>query len=1078
MATGAEPTTLSSPLASQRGPAALAVTLSVLLFDAAVETFVTGSPVRWWVAGIVAAYVALGAFLWQRRPSTWQRFGWSARASASFFLLLGLLTFTAWLPSGLTDGIRLLAQPTSRVLSLLTTAVIALAGTSLVRLSWLPRWAKVVIGLLTAYGLAAFLKGIISGTEFAALLHGESLWTRLPSWLQGAFLGAFVIVPAGFLLHIAHLLRPAGDARRTWEFRQVIAMAVSIAMVISGVTNSAYGGAQPSAAEIVQPVAKSYQELGEALAGPKPKTPPTADQVADKLEKLFPMLEKAEREIPRDTFDMQAVIDKVGKDPQKLFEWVRDNTYFVPYRGLLRGDKGVLMDRLGDSLDRAMLLYAMLRNIGQSVRLARGTLTEVQAQDVLKKARPFPSFEARTGSASFPAATDALIKQYANENHLNAARIRKAVDQLTAQQQHVRKLVQKRVAAQTAMVAAAVGRPPKSALAAERANQIRAVTDHWWVQWQNASNWIDFDPTLPDTQPSKTLTAAQTTPTPNSYTDLGDDLLHTVQIQVVIEVWKHGQVSEIPVLTQKLLPADLIGVPIVLRQIPVAWPQDLNRLQEKNPLERFKQTVLAQTEWMPVLSVGSQNISRYSFNDYGDLNDSTLPGYIQNVMAGRVLAHKEEEATEGLGKAIGGMLGGSQGSKQPKDQQAAAKGERTQVMAEWIDYELHMPGQPNRTVRRELFDLLGPAARASKEVPSLETSERSLLRRGFALLSQVDVAIAPCDLSADFAGHLRVMNWLNNRQALDSLLRGANSANTSTLATQASKITAVEGKIYRFLVARAELRGSNAGAYFDRPNIVALVRQFRLSKNDELVQEQRFDIVANDIAVQAKDTNSFLVRLQQGVLDTNAEAVLAAQCYTQWRLEACEPVSNAAETLAHTSRARVRTIHAESDPIWQAVALSRDVRQRMKEELAAGDLVIIPETILHNPADTHFAWWRVNVNTGTALGIGESGAGQVTTEKFVHVAVFSLLLATCLDVNRRCHKNSLEGAFICAVASAVGLLFEGWAIAGLGFGHLAGTALGHFVGLGAEVVADLGTEALVGAAKGEGLQNPYGPCNE
>src|SRR5208282_5356496 len=141
--------------------------------------------------------------------------------------------------------------------------------------------------------------------------------------------------------------------------------------------------------------------------------------VADHLDKMFPKLEQAERRMPRDTFDMQAVIDKVGKDPQKLFEWVRDNTYFVPYRGLLRGDKGVLMDRLGNSLDHAMLLYAMLRNIGQPVRLAHGALTEDQAQDVLSKVRPFPSFKDGAGLASSEAATNAFVKQNADQNDVD-----------------------------------------------------------------------------------------------------------------------------------------------------------------------------------------------------------------------------------------------------------------------------------------------------------------------------------------------------------------------------------------------------------------------------------------------------------------------------------------------------------------------------------------------------------------------------------------------------------------------------------------------------------------------------------
>ena len=47
-----------------------------------------------------------------------------------FFLLLGLLAFTGWLLGGLTDGIRVAGQSTSRVLSLFTTVVIVLAGSS------------------------------------------------------------------------------------------------------------------------------------------------------------------------------------------------------------------------------------------------------------------------------------------------------------------------------------------------------------------------------------------------------------------------------------------------------------------------------------------------------------------------------------------------------------------------------------------------------------------------------------------------------------------------------------------------------------------------------------------------------------------------------------------------------------------------------------------------------------------------------------------------------------------------------------------------------------------------------------
>src|SRR5437764_12381128 len=63
-------------------------------------------------------------------------------------------------------------------------------------------------------------------------------------------------------------------------------------------------------------------------------------------------IQDAERDAPRDTFDLSAIVTARGRDAARLFQWVRDQTVWVPYRGCLRGEVGVLMDRIGNSLDR------------------------------------------------------------------------------------------------------------------------------------------------------------------------------------------------------------------------------------------------------------------------------------------------------------------------------------------------------------------------------------------------------------------------------------------------------------------------------------------------------------------------------------------------------------------------------------------------------------------------------------------------------------------------------------------------------------------------------------------------------
>ena len=73
------------------GAAIAALLLYALLADAAVETFLSGSPLRWIVGGTVATYLVLTVLLWKR-------FRWGIKAVLSLLILLGLLAVTAWFP--------------------------------------------------------------------------------------------------------------------------------------------------------------------------------------------------------------------------------------------------------------------------------------------------------------------------------------------------------------------------------------------------------------------------------------------------------------------------------------------------------------------------------------------------------------------------------------------------------------------------------------------------------------------------------------------------------------------------------------------------------------------------------------------------------------------------------------------------------------------------------------------------------------------------------------------------------------------------------------------------------------------
>jgi len=87
-----------------------------------------------------------------------------------------------------------------------------------------------------------------------------------------------------------------------------------------------------------QGAAPSPGERAERVAGGRP---------ADQLDRVFDAIAATVKQIPRDSFDVETIVDQVGRDPAKLFAWVRDNTFWAPYRGTLRGATGVLIGSAG-----------------------------------------------------------------------------------------------------------------------------------------------------------------------------------------------------------------------------------------------------------------------------------------------------------------------------------------------------------------------------------------------------------------------------------------------------------------------------------------------------------------------------------------------------------------------------------------------------------------------------------------------------------------------------------------------------------------------------------------------------------
>lgn len=909
----------------------VAIAATAALLDAAVETVWNGSSIGWWIAPPVVAFVAVSGWLWRRRGWLARRAGWPGAAVSSVTALLLLLVASAWLPGGQSDGVRMILQPTSTLLAVVTAAAVILAAFVLARaLALIPPAVRVparaVLIAVAAYALVAIGLAIYQRAPYAALFQGGAPWQRLPRWLQGTFLGALGLLPLALL---AQTVRLIDHLRRKEPVRilvhQGVALVMAFVMALSGVIMpGSVVGPNASAASAQQ-----------------------RRQMAGHLDQLFQALEAAEKEIPRDTFDPRSVVEKVGKDPIRLFEWVRDNTYWVPYRGALRGPVGVLMDRLGNSLDRSLLLAELLEIAGHQVQLAHGQVGEGQAHELLAQVRPAPA----TARPEPPNVEQmkAAIDKYAKANGLDTPQLQTTLKTLKRQSDRLSNDLERRVVEQTDMVFHAVGVPAPEDQPAP-GKDLAALADHWWVQRLDQAQWVDLDPLLPDRKPGATVVQAEETfplEVADGKVHLDARFCHEVQIRVVAEQQKDGALTEKVALEHTLRPADLFDQSVVLQQVLLEWPRDLDLAKEKDPAARLASEAVKATEWVPVLSIGDTVIVQSSIRMNGEVNDEPAGGASMPGGAG-------------LGSLMGGLGGAEDEEQKSGGQQQKSDG---QLTAEWIEYTLRVPGETPRTIRRELFDRLGPAAR---QAGTADTAPAALQAVSVGLLDRTQVLMQVSRCSTQFLLDAMARRILDHRQAIADLLKGA-----APSAVQAGELMRslmpVSPALLNVAVGRFAGKGRFSDVYLDCPNVFTYRTGVRFNEKNEAVFEALFDIVENTVAAQARDhLAAFRARVEQGVTDTAIEGLQPVEL---------QAGANAATIFAQATADGIRPvpIRRADDAALATLDLRPDPAARIRASLADGYALVAPARPVRMGTAARMCWYRVDARTGGTVGVLDTG---------------------------------------------------------------------------------------------------------
>ena len=394
-------------------------------------------------------------------------------------------------------------------------------------------------------------------------------------------------------------------------------------------------------------------------------TDPDYQQHLDDLNQFMGLVEELRDQIDRSSFDLEALLDKLDYDAERIAAFVREEIYFEQYSGLLRGAQGTLMSRSGNALDQSVLLATLLNDAGYDARIGVGSLDGDSIRRLLQlltqRRRGRPALGDSQGIEAAISSMRELMRTELTSVSDDSERL--PVDELLERNSTL--ILRKLAEADRSF-------PRRSA----SRDEIDVETaDYYWVQYRDGPTdaWRSVHPAFGGDEPPSVE------PTGWLVGEVPSELQHRIRVQSKIARRLGDRIEESSLMNAWEHPAsNLVGMPITLSN----EPNGVGAITDWEPL-KVKETLANSTLFRPKLN-GSPPAASKLFDFYGNTVDpmaagSPMAGIVQEVGSSFV------DATTSLG----GLT--------------ASKSEQTTAMALetlWIEITRISPGGAEETFRR------------------------------------------------------------------------------------------------------------------------------------------------------------------------------------------------------------------------------------------------------------------------------------------------------------------------------------------------------------------------------------------
>ena len=457
------------------------------------------------------------------------------------------------------------------------------------------------------------------------------------------------------------------------------------------------------------------------------------------IEKMVSFTQKFRAHINREAFEFDPLLDALEYESGSIINFVKTSVVFEQYPGVLRGPNGTLQGLSGNALDQSILLAKLLRDAGYEARIVKANLSPDQAQQVLRQ---------MLGPVqTLPPMGDA-------NGMLNALEEFKIVgpDPFTDEQKEsflVHATTQPGPQASPLYEAVLKNRDGineglKSAglsfdHAASSDKLLQEAREYFWVQFKDAAAqpWADAHPVFPGELPIDSLTPSE------FFSDsIPEQYQHRLRFQVLIERKVNNKLVTQPLTEPWERPvANMVGIPITFGNVPNSL------LGPDAPSLDLEQALEKATSFVPAM--GSSIAPGASFFDM----NGTL---IDPMAAANSAAGVFEQVGRGFRDGIS-EIGGNNALPV--------------LTAQILVFTLISPSGQEQEFSRTTFDRIGPAARATGELPDLPQATSTDIR---SIMQRYSFMVTGGRTHRAFAMDFAAKRFIDSQPTMDAAARIAN----------------------------------------------------------------------------------------------------------------------------------------------------------------------------------------------------------------------------------------------------------------------------------------------------------------